>query len=183
MQINLSTLIAAIALLILGRILISAGGRRLASIARKQGAVVGRVAENTHRAQALRSIVVSVGNVVLATISALMALAAFGVNTTALLTSAGVIGLAVGFGAQTIVKDFISGLLILLEGQYNIGDKVKIGSAEGEVLRVTARSTVLRNKEGNTFYIANGSVDNVVNYSQSAAEVAKEPAASDKENK
>ena len=177
MVINESTLVAALALFIIGRVLVSAGGRRLASIARKQGEVAGRVVENTRRAQALRSISVSVGNVVLVTISALMALTAFGVNTTALLTSAGVIGLAVGFGAQTIVKDFISGLLILLEGQYNIGDKVKIGGAEGEVIRVTARSTVLRNKEGNTFYIANGSVDNVINYSQSELMGEKEAGA------
>jgi len=174
MEINVSTLVAALALLVIGRVFISVGARRLARVAREHSGGTGRLAENVHRAQALRTIIVSVGNIVLITITALMALTAFGVNTTALLTSAGVLGLAVGFGAQTIVKDFISGLLILLEGQYNIGDRVKIGSAEGEVLRVTARSTVLRNKEGNTFYIANGSVDNVINYSQSEGGGGKE---------
>jgi len=166
MKIDVPTLVVAISLLVVGRVVLSASARHLATIARKQGEALGRVAQNAQRAQALRSLTVSVGNVVLVTVSALMALTAFGINTAALITSAGVIGLAIGFGSQAVVKDFISGLLILLEGQYNIGDNVKIGGMEGEVIRVTARSTVLRNKEGNTFYIANGSVDNVINYSQ-----------------
>lgn len=178
MKIDVPTLIVALTLLVVGRVVISAAARRLASIARNRGEALGRVAQNAQRAQALRSLTVSVGNVVLVTVSALMALTAFGINTAALVTSAGVIGLAIGFGSQAVVKDFISGLLILLEGQYNIGDRVKIGSAEGEVIRVTARSTVLRNKEGNTFYIANGSVDNVINYSQANVAPTEEKSAS-----
>ena len=64
------------------------------------------------------------------------------------------------------IKDFVSGIFILLENQYAIGDKVKIGSFEGRVLRITMRSTVLKDEEGKVYYMSNGSITNVVNLSQ-----------------
>jgi small conductance mechanosensitive channel len=90
----------------------------------------------------------------------------FGVDIRPILAGAGVIGLAIGFGAQSLVKDFVSGLFILIENQYDIGDKVKIGSSEGNVIRITMRSTVLRDEEGKTYYISNGSIKDVINMSQ-----------------
>lgn len=160
-----TTVLGAIAVLVLGKVLLGVFASRAAEVAKTRGGV--RFAQNARRGQTLKGVLVSVGNVALGIVVAIMFLDAIGVNTTALLASVGVVGLALGFGAQTLVKDFISGILILVEGQYNIGDEVKIGSAEGEVVRVTMRSTVLRNEEGHTFYIANGSVNNVINLSQS----------------
>ncbi len=95
-----------------------------------------------------------------------MTLSLFGVDITPILAGAGVIGLAIGFGAQSLVKDIVSGLFILVENQYGIGDKIKIGSFEGQVFKITMRSTVLRDDEGRTFYISNGLIKDIVNFSQ-----------------
>jgi len=95
-----------------------------------------------------------------------MTLSLFGVDTTPILAGAGVIGLAIGFGAQSLVKDFVSGLFILVENQYSVGDRVKIGNFEGRVIRITMRSTVLHDDEGKTFYISNGLIKDVTNLSQ-----------------
>lgn len=89
-----------------------------------------------------------------------------GVDIRPILASAGIIGLAVGFGAQSLVKDFVSGLFILIENQYGVGDRVKIGSFEGNVVKITMRSTVLMDDEKNKHYISNGLVKNVTNMSQ-----------------
>ena len=118
------------------------------------------------RAETLGHIIVTTGNIVIYVVILLMALSLFGVNIAPILAGAGVIGLAIGFGAQSLVKDFVSGLFILVENQYGIGDKVKIGSFEGRVIRITMRSTALRDDEGKTFYISNGLIKDVVNFSQ-----------------
>ncbi|MEA2113581.1 MAG: mechanosensitive ion channel [Patescibacteria group bacterium] len=118
------------------------------------------------RAETLGHIIVTTGNIVIYVVILLMALSLFGVNIAPILAGAGVVGLAIGFGAQSLVKDFVSGLFILVENQYGIGDKVKIGSFEGKVVKITMRSTALRDDEGKTFYISNGLIKDVVNFSQ-----------------
>jgi small conductance mechanosensitive channel len=90
----------------------------------------------------------------------------FGVDIRPILASAGIVGLAIGFGAQSLVKDFVSGLFILIENQYGVGDKVKIGSFEGKVIKVTMRSTVLMDHEKKVYYISNGLIKDVINMSQ-----------------
>lgn len=119
------------------------------------------------RAKTLGGIIITTGNIVIYVIVFLMVLDLFGVNIAPILAGFGIMGLAIGFGAQSLVKDFVSGLFILIENQYSIGDKVKIGSAEGRVVKITMRSTVLQDDEGKTFYLSNGSINNVVNFSQS----------------
>jgi small conductance mechanosensitive channel len=78
-----------------------------------------------------------------------------------LLATAGIGGLAVGFGAQSLVKDVISGFFILLEDQFGVGDVVKIGDFSGVVERMTLRATVLRNLEGQVHVVPNGNIQNV----------------------
>ena len=95
-----------------------------------------------------------------------MILNLFGIDIRPILAGAGVIGLAIGFGAQSLVKDFVSGLFILVENQYGIGDKIKIGNFEGNVTRITMRSTVLKDETGKTYYIANGMIKDIINMSQ-----------------
>ena len=124
------------------------------------------ISQKERRAETLGHIIVSVGNIVIYVIILSMIINLFGVDIRPILAGAGVIGLAIGFGAQSLVKDFVSGLFILIENQYDIGDKVKIGSSEGNVIRITMRSTVLRDEEGKTYYISNGSIKNVINMSQ-----------------
>lgn len=118
------------------------------------------------RAETLGGIIIATGNVVIYVIILLMVLNLFEVNIAPILAGAGIVGLAVGFGAQSLVKDFVAGLFILIENQYSVGDKVQIGSFEGKVEKITIRSTTLRNEEGKTFYISNGLIKDVTNFSQ-----------------
>ncbi|MGB2762690.1 MAG: mechanosensitive ion channel domain-containing protein [Minisyncoccales bacterium] len=122
--------------------------------------------DSEKRAETLGGIIITTGNVVIYIVVFLMVLKLFGMDITPILAGVGIIGLAVGFGAQSLVKDFVSGLFILIENQYGIGDKVKIGSFEGRVKKITMRATVLQNDEGKTFYISNGLIKDVVNFSK-----------------
>jgi moderate conductance mechanosensitive channel len=99
-------------------------------------------------------------------IGVMSALAVVGVNTGALLASAGVLGFAVGFGAQTMVKDLLNGLFLLAEGQYTIGDEITIGGVTGVVERVTLRTTTLRAANGDVHIVPSGDVRLVTNKSK-----------------
>lgn len=118
------------------------------------------------RAKTLGLIIKSIGNVLIYSVLLFMILSLSGVDIRPILASAGIIGLAIGFGAQSLVKDFVSGLFILIENQYGVGDRVKIGSFEGNVVKITMRPTVLMDDEKNKHYISNGLVKNVTNMSQ-----------------
>ena len=80
-----------------------------------------------------------------------------------LFASAGIVGIAVAFGSQAIVKDFLTGLFIVTENQYRVGDVVEINGAEGKVEHVGTRSTIIRDADGNVHYIPNGTITRVVN--------------------
>lgn len=80
-----------------------------------------------------------------------------------LFASAGIIGIAIGIGAQSLIRDFLSGIFIISENQYRVGDIVDIEGASGTVERIGARSTVLRDTEGNVHYFPNGMVQHVIN--------------------
>ena len=96
----------------------------------------------------------------------LMSLTVFGVNIAPLLASAGIAGVALGFGAQTLVKDYISGIFLIFEDQYGIGDVVEIGTVKGRVEAVALRTTRVRDDAGVLWYIRNGEILNVANFSQ-----------------
>ena len=94
------------------------------------------------------------------------ALAVLGVDSGALFASAGVFGFALGFGAQTMVKDLLNGLFLLAEGQYTIGDEITIGGVTGTVERVTLRTTTLRATNGDVHIVPSGDVRLVTNKSK-----------------
>jgi small conductance mechanosensitive channel len=123
------------------------------------------------RAETLGSVITTTGNVVIYAVILLMVLDIFKVDIRPILAGAGIVGLAVGFGAQSLVKDFVSGLFILIEDQYSDGDRVKIGGIEGEVLSISIRLTVLRGSQGQKIYFSNGYVatKEVENLSQANA--------------
>jgi small conductance mechanosensitive channel len=102
-------------------------------------------------------------------IGAMTMLSVLGVNTGALLASAGVAGFAVGFGAQTLVKDLLSGLFLLAEGQYTIGDTVVLSGVTGVVERVTLRTTTLRGDNGDVHIVPSGEIRLVTNRSRGFA--------------
>lgn len=93
----------------------------------------------------------------------IMIVSELGINTGPLLASAGVIGIVLGFGAQTLIKDFTSGLFIIAENQYRVGDVIEINNISGVVEEITIRTTVLRDLDGHLHHIPNGSVDVTTN--------------------
>jgi len=113
------------------------------------------------RAKTLSSILNSVIRITVLVILVMTLLDQLGINIGPILAGAGVIGLAVGFGAQTLVKDFLSGFFIVLEDQFGIGDTVTIGDTTGTVERMTLRMTVLRDSEGKLQYVPNGQINKV----------------------
>jgi len=119
------------------------------------------VARVEQRAETLRHIIRSVSRGTLVVIIVLTVSSELGFDIAPILASAGIVGLAVGFGAQSLVKDVISGFFILFEDQYGVGDGVKIGDMSGVVERMTLRATVLRNLEGQVHVIPNGNIHSV----------------------
>ena len=97
--------------------------------------------------------------------SAILAILAEFMNISGLLASAGVLGLAVGFGAQSLVKDIISGFFIIFEDQFSVGDYVQIGTAVGTVEEIGLRTTKVSAYGGEIYIIPNGNITEVVNYS------------------
>jgi len=92
-------------------------------------------------------------------------LSAIGIEVTGLLAGAGVLGLAVGFGAQSLVKDVISGFFIIFEDQFSVGDYVRIGQAEGTIEEIGLRTTKLSAYGGEIYILPNGNITEVINYS------------------
>ncbi len=118
------------------------------------------------RIGAVSSLLKSLVTVTLFGLAALIVLSELGVNMAPLLASAGLVGIAVGFGAQSLVKDFLSGIFMILEDQYGVGDVIDIGDAVGTVERVGLRVTELRDASGVVWYVPNGTIGALGNRSQ-----------------
>jgi small conductance mechanosensitive channel len=121
------------------------------------------------RAKSLGSLLKSLTTGIIFGVVLVMCLAEFDVNVAPILASAGVVGLALGFGAQTLVKDLLSGVAMLLEDQYGVGDVVDLGEATGTVEAVGLRITRLRAVDGTVWYVRNGEIQRVGNQSQNWA--------------
>jgi moderate conductance mechanosensitive channel len=118
------------------------------------------------RVQQIRTVagvLTSVGVFVIYFVALLMVLGQLGLNLGPMLASAGIAGLAIGFGAQTLVHDFINGFFILLENQYDIGDTVRIAGVKGTVERMSLRNTVLRDDDGTVHIVPNSAIQIVSN--------------------
>jgi small-conductance mechanosensitive channel len=118
------------------------------------------------RAEAIGSVLRSFVTAVVFTMAALLIFGELGFNLGPLLASAGIVGVALGFGAQSLVKDLIAGLFMLLEDQYGVGDTVDVGEAVGVVETVGLRITTIRDMRGVLWYIRNGEIVRVGNKSQ-----------------
>jgi len=123
------------------------------------------------RAEAIGSVLRSFVTAVVFTIAVLLVMGEFGFNLGPLLASAGIVGVALGFGAQSLVKDLIAGLFMLLEDQYGVGDTVDLGDATGVVETVGLRITTVRDARGVLWYVRNGEIVRVGNKSQGWAMV------------
>ena len=127
----------------------SAGGSRLAQ-----------------RAGAIGSLLVSLVSILIWVNALLVILPILGINITPIIASAGVVGIALAFGAQTLVRDYISGIFLILEDQYGVGDEIVIGTVTGTVEEVLLRTTRVRDAEGTLWHFRNGEILSVGNRSQ-----------------
>jgi small-conductance mechanosensitive channel len=119
------------------------------------------------RAKTTATVLISTLKAVIWVIAIGMILGEFGLNLGPFIASAGVIGLAIGLGAQTIVRDVLAGLFMLIEDQYGVGDRIDVLEISGIVERVGLRITAVRDGEGTLWYLRNGEIMKVGNRSQS----------------
>ncbi len=132
----------------------------------ERGAVNRREPASHRRLQTLSATLRGIAQTLIVFIGLVTFLGQLGINITPILASAGVLGIAIGLGAQSLIKDFFAGFLILLEDQFSVGDTVKIGEVSGTVEQLTLRATRVRALDGSLAIIPNGSVGAVVNYSK-----------------
>ncbi|WP_039932605.1 mechanosensitive ion channel family protein [Streptomyces viridochromogenes] len=130
------------------------------------GGLLVNLERRRQRSQAIGSVLRSVASFLIIGTAALMILSAFNINLAPLLASAGVAGVAIGFGARNLVTDFLSGVFMILEDQYGVGDTIDAGVASGEVIEVGLRVTKLRGDGGEIWYVRNGEVKRIGNLSQ-----------------
>jgi small-conductance mechanosensitive channel len=121
------------------------------------------------RAQTIGSVMKSVATFMVYGLAFILVLGELGIDLGPIIASAGIIGVAIGFGAQNLVKDFLSGIFMMIEDQYGVGDVVDIGEATGTVEAVGLRITTLRDLKGTVWYVRNGEVLRVGNSSQGFA--------------
>jgi small conductance mechanosensitive channel len=130
------------------------------------GGLLVNAERRRQRSQAIGSVLRSMASFAILGTAALMVLSAFQINLAPLLASAGVAGVAIGFGARNLVTDFLSGVFMILEDQYGVGDTIDAGVASGEVIEVGLRVTKLRGDNGEIWYVRNGEVKRIGNLSQ-----------------
>jgi moderate conductance mechanosensitive channel len=127
---------------------------------------------SVQQVRTVASVITSVGVFVISFVAALEMLSLIGLNLGPMLASAGIAGLAIGFGAQTLVHDFINGFFILLENQYDIGDTVRIAGVKGTVERMSLRNTVLRDDDGTVHIVPNSAIQIVSNMTRDWSQLA-----------
>ena len=121
------------------------------------------------RAETMGTLLKSITSIVIFAVVGITAIAELGYNIAPLIASAGIVGVALGFGAQSLVKDFLSGIFMIFEDQYGVGDVVDLGEASGTVEAVGLRVTRLRDVDGTVWYVRNGEILRVGNMSQNWA--------------
>jgi small-conductance mechanosensitive channel len=162
----LSILLGAIAIQSFGSRAISRAMMKLASADLVPGPR-NIVARQKERATTLGGVLTATLKSATWIIAMAMALGEFGFDLGPLIASAGVVGVAIGLGAQTLVRDILSGIFMLIEDQYGVGDTVSVLEIEGVVEKVGLRVTTVRDPQGTLWYLRNGEILKVGNQSQS----------------
>jgi small conductance mechanosensitive channel len=160
--------VGAIAAFIAVRIAVSAAARQV--LARRVASDSPMTAaELERRVRSLQRLAIRIGGTVVVLIAALMVLDLFTVDIGPAIAGLGVVGIAVGLGAQTLVKDWLAGIFIVLENQFSAGDRVRIAGVEGEVTDFSLRRTVLRDVDGTIHNVPNGQIIVASNLSRGRA--------------
>lgn len=123
------------------------------------------------RVQTLDALVGATVRLLIWFIATLMIISEIGINTAPLLASAGILGVALGFGAQSLIKDFMSGMFIIIENQYRVGDVVELSNISGTVEQITIRTTVVRDLNGDLHHIPNGTIAVTTNMTMDFAQI------------
>ena len=131
----------------------------------------GSVNRRRERAESIGSLLKSISSFAIVVVGFILVLSELGINVAPLLASAGIAGIAIGFGAQNLVRDFLAGIAMILEDQCGVGDSVDLGPASGTVLAVSLRTTTVRGPDGTVWYVRNGEIQRVGNTSQGEAVV------------
>jgi small-conductance mechanosensitive channel len=126
-------------------------------------------ARRAQRARTMGSLLNSIVSGVIFTVVTIMAVSELGYDVAPIIAGAGIVGVALGFGSQTLVKDFLSGIFMIFEDQYGVGDVVDLGEASGTIEAVSLRVTRLRDVDGTVWYVRNGEILRVGNMSQNWA--------------
>lgn len=158
-RIGIVIVVAIVASWLLGKVV-----QRLAERITKTTAASNERAET--RSQTISSVLTAIGRVVLWTMAVLLVLGEVGFDLAPLIAGAGIVGVAVGFGAQSLVADFLSGLFMLMEDQYGVGDWVDVGDASGTVEHVGLRTTRIRSLDGLLWTVRNGEIARTANANQ-----------------
>ncbi|MDJ0463614.1 mechanosensitive ion channel family protein [Streptomyces sp. H27-C3] len=170
LRILLIVLIATVLRTVIRRSLTKLIARMNRSAQAVEGTALGGLLVNAERrrqrSEAIGSVLRSVASFLILGTAALMVLGALNINLGPLLASAGVAGVALGFGARNLVTDFLSGVFMILEDQYGVGDSIDAGVASGEVIEVGLRVTKLRGDNGEIWYVRNGEIKRIGNLSQ-----------------
>lgn len=160
----LKIVLIAAAAIVLGR-LAARAVRRLLKGAQARSPIKISSPRAQQRADTIADVLGGLVKAVILVIAAFMVLSELGVNLAPLIAGAGIAGIAVGFGAQSLVKDFISGMFILVEDQYGVGDQVNLEGSAGTVEDVSLRVTRVRSVDGTVWFVPNGEIRKVGNAS------------------
>jgi len=131
---------------------------------------------SSQRADTIGSLLRSLSTGLIFGIAALMILELIGISVIPIIASAGVLGLAIGFGAQSVVEDFLRGLFMLGEDQFGVGDRVDVGAVNGYIERVTLRTTIIKDPNGTMWHIPNSEINYVANETQDSSRAVVEVA-------
>jgi len=158
-----SSIIRAAGIIVLAQLVLAAG---MAVIARLAAGSASDTEAVRQRRETMLPLISSLLRYVVYFVAGVMALQMLGVDVTAILAGAGIAGLAIGFGAQSLVQDIIAGFFTLFDAEYMVGDYVEVAGTEGTVEAITLRETSVRRRDGALAIIPNGEIKQVINYSK-----------------
>ncbi len=154
----LITIIVVVLWILVGKIINAIGKRSISRFYRKK--------KGEKRGKTLSALTYTAFKVVVWFVVIMLIVMELGFDITPILATAGILGLAIGFGAQNLVRDVISGFFLIVDNVFNIGETVEIGSFRGSVVAMNLRNTTLRNFMGSELIVNNGSISSVINWSR-----------------
>ncbi|ETI66209.1 mechanosensitive ion channel family protein [Neobacillus vireti LMG 21834] len=156
-------LLKIIAIIVIANILIRLGKVAIHNMFKIRN--ISPLSTSVRRGETLSKLLDNIISYVVYFIAFMMILSVLGIDVKALIAGAGVVGLAVGFGAQSLVKDVISGFFIIFEDQFSVGDQIRVGLLEGTVETIGLRTTKIKSGTGEVHILPNGSITQVTNFS------------------